>query len=102
MPELGDLRVWWIPRVHMKAFYVDVTTLSAARLVLDTLARYDIVQLENNIKPDYSNVGGLLVYDSIEQSWVDWHDRDGRSIDEIAEDEVEFIDSLRYHGYAGA
>jgi len=44
----------------------------APRSVTDTLARYDAFQLDENIKPDYCNAGGLSVFDDGE--WVDWED----------------------------
>ena len=77
----GDLRVWWVPQVPMKAFKVDVLSLREAKLLLETLADYDIFQFENNIKPDYCNAGGLLVFEGGE--WVDWMDEDGDCIDDI-------------------
>ena len=54
----NPLRVWWIPQVPMEAFHVDVQSPREAMLVLDTLARYDLFQYENNVKPDYTNMGG--------------------------------------------
>ena len=56
-PKAGDLRVWWIPQVPMKAFHVPVADLAEAKLVIDTLAKYDLFQLENKIKPDFCNAG---------------------------------------------
>lgn len=78
-----QLRVWWIPQVPMKAFYVPVKNIIEARLILDTLANYDIFQFENNIKPDYCNAGGLEVFDKDYYEWVTWYDEEGNSIDEI-------------------
>ena len=80
MPRKNDLRVWWIPQVPGKAFHVPVESLNEACIVLDTLARYDLFQLENNIKPDFSNAGGLQVFKDGE--WVDWESDTGESIDE--------------------
>jgi len=77
----GDLRVWWIPQVPMKAFYTSVANLGEAKNMLDTLARYDKFQLDNNIKHDYSNVGGLHEFDGKE--WLDWEDENGNSIDDV-------------------
>ncbi len=83
----GDLMVWWIPQVPMGAFRVSVATLVEARLLLQTLASYDEFQWKNQIKPDYCNAGGLLVFDaedktdSINGSWTDWHSEDGEDID---------------------
>lgn len=80
-PSLGSLRVWWIPQVPMDdPFRVEVATVREAKLLLDTLAKYDIFQFENRIKPDYSNAGGLEVFEDGE--WCEWYDEDGNSIDE--------------------
>lgn len=70
----GDLRIWWIPQVPMKAFYVPVKNLEQAVLINNTLAYYDLFQFENKIKPDYANVGGLQIFENGE--WVDWYDED--------------------------
>jgi hypothetical protein len=82
MDSNGDLRVWWIPQVPGKPFYVSVKTLIEAKLILNTLAYYDLFQLEHRIKPDYCNIGGLQVFDSSDNtdsengSWVDWYEED--------------------------
>ena len=74
------LRVWWIPQIPMKRFYVYVRNLREAKLVLDTLVRYDDFQFKNNIKPDYCYTGGLQEYiaefHSIDEysGWFDWYD----------------------------
>lgn len=68
--------VWWIPQVPMKPFHVDVKTLDEAKLLLNALAQYDLFQLENNIKPDYSNAGGLEMYDEAEGDWFEWSNGD--------------------------
>lgn len=76
------MKVWWIPQVPMKAFEVAIpegdNQIEMAILLLQTLADYDIFQLENNIKPDFSNVGGLSVLEDGE--WVDWEDSEGNGI----------------------
>ena len=78
---IGDLRIWWMPQIPMKAFRVTVETPKEAKKLLDTLAKYDLFQLENNIKPDLSNAGGLEVED--EDGWSEWYNEDGISIDEV-------------------
>ena len=75
------LRVWWIPQVPMRRFFVGVKTLEEAKLLLETLARYDRFQFENRIKPDYANVGGLEVLKNGE--WMEWENIYGQSIDEV-------------------
>lgn len=79
-----SLRLWWIPQVPGKPFYVDVTTIAEAMLVYGTLARYDAFQYENFIKPDYSNAGGLEIY--LDGEWLEWYDEYGCDLSEIMSD----------------
>lgn len=81
-----QLRVWHIPQVPGEPFYVDVKTVSDAKLVLDVLAKYDTFQFEHNIKPDYSNAAGLEVFRN--GDWEEWESEDGQGIDDI---EVEYL-----------
>jgi hypothetical protein len=88
--KAGDLRVWWIPQVPMKAFYVPVKTIAEAKLVLSTLADYDLFQWKNKIKPDYCNTGGLQIFnDDIDgdgtADWEEWEDKEGNNIDNVDE-----------------
>lgn len=76
----GQLRVWHIPQVPMEAFRVYVKTIQEGKIVLDTLAFYDLFQFEHRIKPDYANAGGLQVYENGE--WCDWYDKEGNDIDD--------------------
>lgn len=80
MAAIGDLRVWWIPQVPMKAFNVSVSSVAEGVKIMNTLADYDIFQFENNIKPDYCNAGGLQRFDADDgdgnPGWCDWYDDD--------------------------
>jgi len=78
-PKEGDLRVWHVPQLPMKAFYVEVGTVSEAVKIIDTLAYYDIFQFENKIKPDYCNMSGLEVFENGE--WCEWENEDGDNVD---------------------
>jgi hypothetical protein len=86
LPQLGDLRVWWIPQVPMsKLFYVPVDTVEEGARVVEMLASYDAYQFENRIKPDYSNAGGLQVYEADDDGapgWSDWYAADGDDFEE--------------------
>ncbi len=68
----GALRVWWIPQIPMMAYHRTVDGPAQARFLLDALAHYDLFQYENNVKPDYSNAGGLEIFRSGE--WEEWED----------------------------
>lgn len=87
-PKPGDLQVWWIPQIPMNnPFTVKVKTIEEAKLLLDTLARYDLYQYKNKIKPDYSNAGGLSIWSEDKDidgtpDWIDWEDEDGYDIDQ--------------------
>jgi len=81
----GSLQVWWIPQVPMKPFTFPVENVDEACLLLTALAQYDLFQLKHNIKPDYSNVGGLNLFEDGE--WVEWYDeKEGYFIDEYLKD----------------
>jgi hypothetical protein len=92
MAEKGELRVWWIPQVPGTAFKVPVKDIEQAKLILNALANYDLFQLKEHIKPDYSNAGGLEVYVGevdyeTNDGWEEWQDKEGRDITETNEEE---------------
>jgi hypothetical protein len=67
----AEYRVWWVPQVPMKAFHYEVPDVASGRLLCDALAKYDLFQFENRVKPDYSNAGGLQELDE-DGEWVDF------------------------------
>jgi hypothetical protein len=89
----GDLRIWWIPQVPMEAFYVYIQSLVEAKKILTVLADYDMFQYNNNVKPDYCNVGGLQIYEKEEGEWLDWESEDGESIDDLSISELEKLNA---------
>lgn len=80
-PNDGALQIWWVPQVPMPSFNFSVANLVEAKLLLDALAEYDKFQYENNVKPDYSNAGGLSVFSGKACDWIDWYDDNGNDID---------------------
>lgn len=74
--EPAPFRVWWVPQIPCDSFTVDVPTYEVARLLTDTLARYDLFQYENRIKPDYANVGGIQRWDADLGEYVDVDEED--------------------------
>lgn len=80
------LKVWWIPQVPMNvfetpvpmnAFETPVPDIKTGALLCDALARYDLFQYDNSIKPDYSNAGGVsFLNDDGEWSNIDLDDPD--------------------------
>jgi hypothetical protein len=74
----GSLRVWWIPQIPMEAFHRTVSDPAQAVFLMDALAQYDFFQYENNVKPDYSNAGGLEIF--LDGEWEEWYDDEGDEI----------------------
>ncbi len=72
MDDEGALRVWWIPQLPMKPFFVDVDSVEIGRKIVDVLVDYDLFQHENNIKPDYCNASGLSIF--VNGDWEDLED----------------------------
>lgn len=77
----GDMRVWWIPQLGGPGFEFDVSSVEEAAKFMTVLANYDLFQFENRIKPDYSNAGGLLVWNGAE--WIDWEDEETGESDPV-------------------
>lgn len=77
---MGDvkpkLKLWWCPQVPMKAFEVDISSLEEGVKMLDVLANYDLFQFENNVKPDYCNAGGIVMFEAASGEWIDWSDEE--------------------------
>lgn len=69
-------RVWYVPQVPMPAFEYETNDLSEAKVVLDVLGRFSLFEYENNVKPDYSDAGGIAEWDEAEQEWYDVEEDD--------------------------
>ena len=88
---MQKLRVWWMPQVPMEAMKIDVSSVEEGAKVIDVLGKYDMFQFENDIKPDYSNAGGLEVFE--DGDWCDWSIEDEKlgyfeDVDEYLEAKV--------------
>ena len=81
---MSNLRVWWITQMGMdgKPFIREVENVKEGWKLINILADYDLYQLENRIKPDYSNAGGLEYLDD-DGEWCEWQDSNGDSLDDI-------------------
>lgn len=80
-PKRHPIRVWWKPQVPMdQSFFAEVTTITEALRLYDTLANYDLFQLANRIKPDYSNAGGIQTWDKEHGEWEDCDDDELREV----------------------
>lgn len=74
-----------MPQVPLATFEVDVSSLNEGRMICDVLAKYDLFQFENNVKPDYCNAGGVMFS----------HEHyDGGEWNDVPEDDEEWADIL--------
>lgn len=77
----GSLRVWWIPEISGPRFEVPVSDLTQAKLLLTTLANYDLFlheQYDSRQSAAYASHGGLEVM--LAGTWTEWHNADGNDI----------------------
>ncbi len=94
-------KIWWIPQVPMKPFVVEIGSLEVAKVLLDSLAQYDLFQLDNRIKPDFCNAGGLMVWDEgldpdeHGDKWTDFEDDNGRDLDSLTLQECHELDQSK-------
>lgn len=90
---MNKLRVWWIPQVGAisEPFYIPVQSVEEGKRVMDMLAAYDAYQLQNRVKPDYSNVGGLQIYNPEIADYEDWY---LETEDDYFDDVDEYLESI--------
>lgn len=63
-------------------FYIEVSSIEEAWLIMNILWEYDEFQFNNNVKPDYCNITGLEVFNEKEKDWEEWYDELGQDIKE--------------------
>lgn len=96
----NKLRVWHIPQVPMKAFFVECDSLEEAVKIKNTLADYDLFQYENNVKGDYCSMNGIQIWDEslsdqdlkemeLDDRWIDWFYEDDENYFENPEEYLE-------------
>ena len=64
-------KVWYIPQIPMEAFEYETDSLTVAQSILEAISQFSLFEFYNNVKPDYADAGGLVVWDEDEQEWLD-------------------------------
>ncbi len=82
----GDLRVWHIPQIPGRAFYVSVRSPEEGKRILAILAEYDAFQSKNHIAQ------GLEMVE--ESDWYEWQNEWGFNIEhmELVNGKLEPVD----------
>lgn len=86
--EPGTLRVWWTPRTPGPTFRAIVQDVAQAKLLLNTLAEYDIFLIRHRIRTESHSlyVGGLEEF--YDGEWLEWHDDHDRDITAVMASEA--------------
>ena len=69
-------RAWYVAKMPMKAFTVETTNAIDAEKILDVLEDFSLFEIQNNVKPDYAEAGGIDIWDEEYQEWTDYHPED--------------------------
>ena len=70
---MEKLRAWHVPKVPMKAFYVNVETPEEAAKVLSLLSQYDSFQFKNHVRDGGFTAQGLEKWCEKEHEWQEWY-----------------------------
>lgn len=91
--EGRKLRVWWNPQVGActDSFYIPVKTPEEGKKIMDVLAYYDCYQMNQNVKGDYCNTGGLEIFNEEEGEWEDFY---YENEDVYCEDVDEYVEQV--------
>lgn len=73
-PRTSKYKLWHIPQIPGQPIVIEFEYVADAVMVSDILADYDQFQLDTNIKPDYSNASGIMVWNEEDGSYEDVDD----------------------------
>lgn len=73
---MSKYKVWYIPQIPMKAFEYETDSLEVAKAVEEALEMFSCFEFQNNVKPDYSDAGGIQKWNEDDHEWWDWEDCD--------------------------
>lgn len=84
-PNESPLKVWWIPEVPGKGCQMFVPSPQMAGVALEVLALYDLFLYKEELRSpsDFSNAGGVVVWNKEGNEWEDFYDEEtGEDFDE--------------------
>lgn len=74
-----------------KPYYKEVSSVEEARTMVDAIADFVNVKVEEGVFPDHCSFAGLEEYSEEEEEWMTWYDEDGLDFDEHFSSEVRKI-----------
>lgn len=96
VPQIpGALLMWHMPEVASgEKLYIPVISPEQGQKFIFLFNDYDHFLLKNNLRADFTNASGLLVYK--DEQWKEWYNDMGESITEVTfgEREPDICDNL--------
>jgi len=65
-----------------ESYHQEVSSPEEARLVINSIANFVILQIKNGVFPDHCSVAGLEIWDETDNEYVEWYDEDGYDLDQ--------------------
>lgn len=78
---MSNLRVYYYI-LGTETYYQTVSSAEEAKIVIDSIAKFVNMKVEEDVFPDHCSVAGLEEYDEDDNEWYDWYDEDGNDFDE--------------------
>lgn len=73
---MSKLRVYF-HILGTETYYQTVSSAEEAKLVIDSIANFINMKVDEGVFPDHCSVAGLEEYDEDDEEWYDWYDEDG-------------------------
>lgn len=71
---MSEFRMWYIPQIPMPPFTREFDTAREAQAALDLIFAFSFFEFENRVKPDYTDAGGIEIWDEDAAEWGDYDD----------------------------
>lgn len=78
---MSNLRVYY-HILGTETYYQTVSSVEEAKLVIDSIAKFINMKVEEGVFPDHCSIAGLEEYDEDDNEWYDWYDEDGDDFNE--------------------
>jgi hypothetical protein len=79
--ESKKLRIYY-HILGTETYYQTVSSVEEAKLVIDSIAKFINMKVEEGVFPDHCSIAGLEEYDEEDGEWYDWYDEDGHDFDD--------------------
>lgn len=78
---MNELRVYF-HILGTEPYHQTVSSVEEAKLVIDSIASFINMKVDEGVFPDHCSTAGLEEYDEDDNEWCTWYDEDGCDFDE--------------------